>query len=408
MNHAYTIPGAARLARLPWLSKEAKRRLAWFDYYHRCENISKTCRYFGISRKTFHYWKKRYQPYRLESLEERSKRPKNTRKWQVSHIQELRIIALRRAHIRYGKEKLKILYQEQYGEPISSWKIQRVIEKHSLYYHPQTIYRQRAKRRHNQARKRITELQREGRNGFLIALDGITMMRAGMRRYILTGIDIYSKIAFARMYTTKHSKHAADFLRRIHYLLEGKMENVQTDNGSEFAKHFRDAMENFHLPHYFSRPKTPTDNPFDERFNRTLKEEFIALGNYTTDCAVFNQKLTEWLIEYNFRRPHQSLGYSTPINFHYKHHRVLPMYPSSTGLKRRKKGRACSAFCYVSKPIFCFTSESVFPATSLAVSAPFFKIERSSCVPPRSSRVRSRMGESFSTISSARSCLNSR
>jgi transposase InsO family protein len=326
---AYTLPGAVSLARIPILSKEAKRRLAWFDYYRRCKNAAQTCRYFGISRKTFYYWHKRYQPYHLVSLEAHSKRPLNTRRWQVSRMQEFRILALRRQYIRYGKEKLKVLYQNQYQERISSWKIQRVIEKHDLYYHPQKIYRQRKKRRHNQAKRRITELKKLGRSGFLIALDGITMIRAGMRRYILTGIDIYSKIAFARMYTSKHSKHAADFLKRIHYLLEGKIENIQTDNGSEFAKDFRDAMERFNLPHYLSRPKTPTDNPFDERFNRTLKEEFIALGNYTSDCAIFNQKLTEWLIEYNFHRPHQALGYSTPINFHYKHHRVLPMYPSS-------------------------------------------------------------------------------
>ncbi|MBI4209435.1 MAG: transposase, partial [Deltaproteobacteria bacterium] len=39
---------------------------------------------------------------------------------------------------------------------------------------------------------------------------------------------------------------------------------------------------------------------------------------------------TEWLIEYNFHRPHQALGYQTPIAFHYQHHKVLPMYPSST------------------------------------------------------------------------------
>ena len=130
---AYTLPGAASLARIPTLTKEAKRRLAWFDYYHNHQNVAQTCRYFGISRKTFYAWKKRYQPYRLESLEERSKRPRHTRNWEVSRMQEFRILALRKQHIRYGKEKLKILYQEQHGEPISSWKIQRVIEKHGLY-----------------------------------------------------------------------------------------------------------------------------------------------------------------------------------------------------------------------------------------------------------------------------------
>jgi transcriptional regulator of acetoin/glycerol metabolism len=42
------------------LSKEAKLRLRWFDYWRKCQNVSLVCRYFGISRKTFYYWLKRY------------------------------------------------------------------------------------------------------------------------------------------------------------------------------------------------------------------------------------------------------------------------------------------------------------------------------------------------------------
>jgi len=330
MNLTYILPGAISLASTPELSPEARKRLKWMDHYRKCGNVLQTCRYFGIAPKTFYVWKKRYNPYRLESLEERGRRPKRTRQWEVNRVQELRILALRRQHIRYGKEKLKVLYQGAYQEPISSWKIQRVIEKHNLYYSPIKTEKLRKKRKHNQVKKRITELKKEKRSGFLIAFDGLTIYWNSVKRYILTGIDTHSKIAFARMYQSKHSKNAADFLKRMRYLLEGKIENIQTDNGSEFAKDFQLAIEQLNLTRYFSRPKTPTDNPFDERFNRTLKEEFIQLGNLTADCDIFNQRLTEWLIEYNFKRPHQSLGYETPIGFHYKYHKVLPMYPSST------------------------------------------------------------------------------
>ena len=82
-------------------------------------------------------------------------------------------------------------------------------------------------------------------------------------------------------------------------------------------------------PGLISRPHTPKDNATNERFNRTLEEEFIQLGNFTPDIPEFNRNLTEWLIEYNFKRPHQSLGYMSPINFIYKHQPLLPMYPSS-------------------------------------------------------------------------------
>jgi transposase InsO family protein len=330
MSLTHVLPGAASLASLPILSKEARKRLQWMDYYKKCQNASLTCRYFGISRKTFHQWKKRYDPYRLESLEAKSRRPKRTRQWQVSREQEFRVLELRREHLRYGKEKLRVLYQQIYQEPISSWKVQRVIEKRQLYWHPAKTAKLRLKRRRNQPKKRITELKRKQRQGFLVQADTVVVFWNGLKRYILTGIDHYSKIAFARMYVSKHSKHAADFLERLHYLFDGKVENIQTDNGSEFALHFREAAARLNIPQYFSRVKTPTDNAFDERFNRTLKEEFVAMGNMTSDCEQLNKNLTEWLVEYNFRRPHQALGYETPINFHYKHHKVLPMYPSST------------------------------------------------------------------------------
>ncbi len=41
------------------------------------------------------------------------------------------------------------------------------------------------------------------------------------------------------------------------------------------------------------------------------------------------QNVTDWLIEYNFRRPHETLGYATPINFH-NSMQVLPACPSRT------------------------------------------------------------------------------
>ena len=147
MNLTYTLPGAISMASIPELSPGARKRLKCMDYYRECGNVLQTCRYFGIAPKTFYAWKKRYNPYRLESLEERSRRPKQTRQWQVNRVQEFRILALRRQHIRYGKEKLKILYQEEHREPISSWKIQRVIEKHHLYYSPIKIERLRKEKK---------------------------------------------------------------------------------------------------------------------------------------------------------------------------------------------------------------------------------------------------------------------
>ena len=62
------------------LSREAQRRLAWFDHYRvQGGNAALTCRYFGISRQTFYRWKRRYDPQNLGTLEAGSHRPHRRR-----------------------------------------------------------------------------------------------------------------------------------------------------------------------------------------------------------------------------------------------------------------------------------------------------------------------------------------
>jgi transposase InsO family protein len=301
------------------------------DYYQKTSNIALTCRYFGISRKTFYYWLRRYNPFNLRTLEDRSRAPIHRRKPEITSLQEQRIVSLRKKYIRYSKLKLAVIYQRIYQEKISSWKIQRVIQKHKLYYLPVKTAKIQRRRLRSQKKKRITELKKEKRTGFLICADVIVLYWNSLKRYIFTVIDFYSKIAFARMYTTKSSKSAKDFLNRLYYLYQAKIDNLQTDNGSEFQGYFERTIQQLpkKIQRYFNRPKTPKDNPVNESFNGTLKREFLSLGNFTPNVNIFNKNLTEWLIEYNFNRPHQALGYQTPIEFHFQHHKVLPMYPSS-------------------------------------------------------------------------------
>ncbi len=53
-------------------------------------------------------------------------------------------------------------------------------------------------------------------------------------------------------------------------------------------------------------------------------------GNYHADPVVFNPRLTEWLVEYNAVRPHQALGYRTPLRFAEEQQHLSMMWSSST------------------------------------------------------------------------------
>src|SRR4030042_753429 len=101
-------PKAVRLAdRPPELSRDAKRRLRWMDFYRsHGQNARLTCRYFGIAPQTFYRWKKRYNPKRLESLEERSRRPHRLRQPTAPPELVEAVRELREERPRWGEDKL--------------------------------------------------------------------------------------------------------------------------------------------------------------------------------------------------------------------------------------------------------------------------------------------------------------
>lgn len=133
---------------------------------------------------------------------------------------------------------------------------------------------------------------------------------------------------------TYHTTHH-NFLYRLRYLVDQPIENLQTDNGSEFAWEFERATARLGIQRHFSRVETPKVNPEIERLNETLEYKWLYNCNLSLDPEEFNPWLAEWIIEYNFHRPHQSLAYLTPVEYIEKepakiHSPLLPMWSAIT------------------------------------------------------------------------------
>ncbi|WP_250664422.1 helix-turn-helix domain-containing protein, partial [Escherichia coli] len=167
--------------------------MEWINKAREWKNVSKVCRYYGISRKTFYKWKKRYELFGISGLEDQSKAPVKKRKPEITREQEIRIIKLREENIRYGPKKIAVIYEKIYGERISSWKVYRVIRKYKLYYSPAKNEKLRKKRKMAEKKKRITELRRKEINGLFFQLDTKVCWSCGSKRYIFSAIEKNTK-----------------------------------------------------------------------------------------------------------------------------------------------------------------------------------------------------------------------
>jgi transposase InsO family protein len=296
------------------LSRGARKRLRWFVD---CAtvfkgNVRKTCRYHGIPPKTFYYWRNRFDIGNPRSLEERSRRPKYGTLPVLRPQETQRIFELRSQYPYYSKMKIAVLYKRMYGKTVSSWQVQRVIERFKLY--PNLVRAQRLAKKRVRAKKkqRIKQCPKEAWTGWMISMDTIVIYVLGRRRYIFTAIDHRSRLLFTRAYSNSSSRSAADFLEQVVDFAGSRVQNVHTDNGAEFHHHFEQAIKRLEINHWWSRTHTPKDNAMNERVNRTLQEEFLPAYRDCADLDEFNAALLAWMTEYNHERPHAALGYKTP------------------------------------------------------------------------------------------------
>jgi transposase InsO family protein len=92
---------------------------------------------------------------------------------------------------------------------------------------------------------------------------------------------------------------------------------VVTDNGKEFLGNFDKTLQEASIKHIWTYPYTPKMNATCERFNRTLREQFIEFNELLLfeDLNLFNQRMAEYLVLYNSKRPHKSLELMTPVDY---------------------------------------------------------------------------------------------
>jgi hypothetical protein len=251
---------------------EIERRDKVITFFGR-HGLEATREAFGVSRSTIYRWRKALKDSggRLVALAPRSRAPIRRRTRTVSREVVKFIEGYRNQHPGIGKQAIKPALDEHCDtrglRTVSESTVGRVISDlrkqgklptrtrfslnartGNLVERPMKPYRLKPRRRD----------YRPGRPGDLVQLDAICLFQDGVKRYIISCIDLISRFAFAWCYRTLSSLSAKDLLVRFRSVAPFEVRRVQTDNGSEFEDHFRRAVEELGVVHFFNYPRHPS------------------------------------------------------------------------------------------------------------------------------------------------------
>jgi len=297
-------------------SDPAKFRLHVIEFAHKY-GVQVALEAFEVKRSTFFYWKKKYQDSgkKLVSLVPKSTRPKSVRGMETDWRLVAFVKRMRQEYGNVGKYMIRPFLNEyalSLGiETISATTIGKIIKRRRFTFETKV----KAKRKTEFGRLRTRKSPKVKDPGY-IEIDTIEIRLFGKKYYFISIIDVFTRYAQVELIKRSASCYTKDslisFINNYHH----KIHTIQTDNGGEFLKLFHQYLEDQHIKHVFIYPNSPKLNGVVERFNRTIQEEFI---NRSEDFGVheqrFQTKLARYVVWYNHRRPHSSLGYQSPVQF---------------------------------------------------------------------------------------------
>ncbi len=137
-SRTFTLRNVRRLlkrAKELELSEGAVQRLKWFSFaLEHGDNVSLTCRHFGIARSTYLRWAERFDARDVRTIEEESRRPHHVRAPETApHVVAL-IRQIRQEQPLLGKDAISELLQRQYGMQVSPSTVGRTIARHGFFF----------------------------------------------------------------------------------------------------------------------------------------------------------------------------------------------------------------------------------------------------------------------------------
>jgi putative transposase len=215
-------------------------------------------------------------------------------------------------HPRYGYRRICALLRSE-GWPVNVKRVHRLwrLEGHRVPEHR----RSSGKKAEGSVAGAAWIVQAVGPNN-IWSYDFLSTVTAdGYPIRVLNIVDEFTRVAVGcRVDRSIGARDAIAELERT-FRAHGKPKLIRSDNGREFiAASLASWLQDQGVGQVFIEKGSPQQNPFVERFNRTMRDELLN-GESFHSLLEAQVVVARWVEEYNTLRPHRGLGMATPAAF---------------------------------------------------------------------------------------------
>jgi transposase len=187
-------------------------------------NVARTCRYFGISRKTYYKWKRRYDEHREAGLCDRPRTPHRSPRSTPREVVG-KILYLRQTY-HFGPRRIADYLKRFHDVSLAMSSVHRILRRQGMHRLPANLKH----RPHGVRWKRYEKPQ----PGHRLQLDVKFLERipgTQKRLYQFTAIDDCTRLRVLKVYDACNQRTAIQFIDEVVRRLPFRVHVIQTDNG---------------------------------------------------------------------------------------------------------------------------------------------------------------------------------